>query len=384
MKFVVSIKPVEPTNRLTVDFKNPDIAFSEGGIGEFIQAYLGYTTLYKEVVVTNFRNSIPKELLQALTNQFLHGTVISFDNGNGFKQTYRCPQARKFYQYAWVPLDLSAPIPKSLAQFRFKYRGKDTTYLDAISSLTSTRFLPNEIWNALDVYSKQRIDLCREWNKGVYEYAEQWYKDLTKDAIQHNIRVWSPNLKTYLEAMSELDYERLSKSFTLREGLRPLTEQELSFLQEYGPAYGVEVPTLITRVNAHKTKHGYTQEPEYMFGGIPESEIVKAQYDARAKEKGTLLPAFVRRGLKPTVHSSDKLARDAYFNLIWIMRHANELPNNGLMPGWARCPVCHEIYRVSEGCECGAQEPIIHVSADNKFYSDAESFEDIALHNLLY
>lgn len=384
MKFIVSIKPVEPTNRLTVDFKNPDIAFSEGGIGEFIQDYLGYTTLYKEIVVTNIRSSIPKELLQALTNQFLHGTVITFESVNHFKQTYRCPQPRAFYQYAWTPLDLSAPIPRSLAEFRFIYNGKLTSYREAISSLKSTRFLPNEIWNALDVYSKRRIDLCREWNKGVYEYAEQWYKDLTKDAMPHGIKVWSPNLKTYLEAIAELDFERLSKSFTLKEGLRPLSDDELAFLQEYGPAYGVEVPTLVTRINTHKTKHGYTQEPEYMFGGVPESEIVKAQYDSRAKEKGTLLPAFVRRTLRPTVHDNAKLARDAYFNLIWIMRHAKELPNEGLMPGWARCPECHEIYRVSEGCDCGAQEPIIHVTADNKFYSDTESFEDITLRDLLY
>ena len=386
MKLIITIKPVEPINRLTIDFNDPAFWTSDNpyALDDFLKAYLGYTTLYKEVVVKNFKSAIQKNILQALTNQYLHGTVITFESKGGFKKTYTCPHPRKFYQYAWTPLDLTAPIPKSLANFRFEYQGKETTYLDAIKSLPSTRYLPNEIWNALDVYSRQRIDRCREYNKGIYEYAEEWYKQLTKDALPHKIQVWSPNKKTYLEAMAELDFERTSKNFILKEGLRPLTENELSFLQEYGPAYGIEIPTLITRINSHKTDHGYTQEPEYIFGGVPESELNKTIYDPRNAEKGNALPGFVRRTLRPQVHENDKLARDAYFQLIWIMKHAKDLPNEGLMPGWARCPKCHKIYRESEGCECGAQMPITFVSANNKFYSDAESFEDILLHDLLY
>jgi hypothetical protein len=46
------------------------------------------------------------------------------------------------------------------------------------------------------------------------------------------------------------------------------------------------------------------------------------------------------------------------------------------MPGWRRCPECHELYREHEGCECGACPPIHLISADNLFYSNAEAYED--------
>ena len=379
MKMIVTFEPVVPTNRLTIDGRNPEV---NENFQDFVNQYLNYTTLYKEIVVKlHNRVSVNADLLRALTAQYLHGCAITFE----LKQTqytYQVSNPSKLYIYKWTPFDFSKPIPSALAKYTFNYQGKRTTYLDAINSLPHLRYIPNEIWNAIDQYSQERIETCKKFNLGYYPYAEEWYKQLTKDALEQGVRVISPNKKTYYEATAELDFERTSRNFVLKKGLRPLTEDELIYLEKYAPAYGVEIPKLVTRINSRKTAHGWTQEPEYVVAPISEGEINRCIYDPRNNNQ---LPGFVRKTLMPKVQdATDKQLRDAYFNLIWIMRHANELPNKGLMPGWAMCPVCHEIYRESEGCDCGAQEPITFVSADNKFYSNAESFEDITLRELLY
>ena len=374
MKYVVKIEKVIPDKKLIIDFFNPDI--QEQGIEEFVKAYLPYTTLYTVVEIKNFIN-IPAVLLERLTNQYLHGTEISIETPKQhFKQVYKCPKARGFYRYNWAPFSLSDPIPKSLANFKFTYNGKETTYLDAIQTLPNTRYIPNDIWNALDVYSRERIDTCRKYNEGVYSFAEEWFKQLTKDAIQHNMRVISPNKKTYFEAIAELDFERqLKDNYTLQAGLRNLTEEELTFLHKYAPAYGVAIPQLVTRINTRKTKHGYTQEPEIVVTQLTESDYNRTLRDDRLREKGTQLPWHVRRTLMPQVSDNQRLLREAYANLIWIMRHASQLPNNGLIDGYARCPHCHQIYHEAVGCDCEQTPAVEFLSTPNLFYSDAGSYE---------
>ena len=373
MKNIVKFQIVNPEGSVTLDNYNPDFKYLE--LDELLNQYLPYTKLFVSITVKNFL-SISKELMSRLTNQYLHGAEITFETpSRGFKQTYKLHPSfcRPFYAYFWKPLDLSAPIPKSLAEFEFEYKGKRTTYLNAIKTLTSTRYLPDEIWNALDEYSKQRINTCKEYNQGIYGCAEEWYNQLMHDCIDHNMKMYSPNQKTYLEVMAEINFEQECKEMQLQKGLRPLTEDELLFLYKYAPAYGIEIPTFRWKINSRKTEHGYTQEPERVLNGMSTADWNKVIYDARNAKKGNILPLFVRQGLNVRECQNDKLIREAYFQLKWIMKH---MKDDALMPGYKRCPKCHKLYRESEGCECGYCKPIEFIQAENLFYGNSSAYED--------
>lgn len=365
MKNIVKFQSIQPTGIITIDtYSN---AFQELELHELLEMCLPYTKLFEKIIIKNF-TTIPTELLERLTNQYLHGAEIVVETPRrNFNRSYKVFKAKPFYAYKWTPLDLSAPIPKSLANFQFVYNGKLTTYLEAIKTLHSTRYLPNEIWNALDEYSRQQIDKCREFNRGDYSFAEEWYKNLMKDCFNANIKVFSPNKKTYFEAMAEIDFE---KSFEyLEKGQRALTDSELEFLAKFAPAYGVEVPEFMWRVNSRKTDHGYTEEPERVYCGMSNSDWNKVIYDAR----NINLPNNVRQNLTTRSYTNDKLLRDAYFQLTWLIKN---LKDEALMSNWKRCPECHQLYKESEGCECGACPPIDFVEANNLFYGDGGEYED--------
>lgn len=369
MKNIVRFNVVKPQGRVTIDASNPDFKYLE--FEDVLNQLLPYTRLFEEIIIKNF-TVIPENLLNRLTNQYLHGACVTFNvPAKRFLKSYKTPHFKALYAYSWKPLDLTAPVPKSLAEFVFEFKGKKTTYLNAIKTLTSTKYLPTEIWNALDVYSRQQIDKCRKYNRGDYSLAEVWFKDLMKDHMQNGLKVFSPNRKTYFEAIAEIDFDRDCSMYQLRKGLRPLTPAELTFLRQYAPAYGVEIPTFKWKINSRKTDHGYTEEPEVCLVHMSSDDWTKVSYDPRNENN---LPAFVRQNLVIHECENDKLLRDAYFQLIWIIKN---LKDEGLMPGWKRCPECHEIYREHEGCECGACQPITFINADNLFYSNAEAYEDI-------
>lgn len=369
MKYIATFSPIEPKDCVTIDAYNTE--FQNLEIRDFLDTYLPYTKLFEQVTVKNF-TTIPALILERLTNQYLHGTVITVSTPRKhFEKSYKTAHAKPFYTYSWKPYDLTMPIPKSLAEFVVEYQGKRTTYREAVSTLKTTKFIPNELWKALDVYSKQRIDKCRAFNRGDYSLAELWYKELLKDCRKSNISVFSPNAKTFYEAMAEIDFERDCKMFQLRDGLRPLNQEELTFLRKYAPAYGVEIPTFKWNYTSRKTAHGYTEEPQVCLAGMSSDIWDKVIYDFRKDDN---LPGFVRQGYKIQEVESQKLLRDAYFQLTWLMKH---LGDDFLMPGWKRCPECHELYREHEGCECGACPSIEFINAENLFYGNAEAFEDI-------
>lgn len=370
MKNIVKFTSIKPQGRVTIDAYNPDFQF---GFDSILEQLLPYTRLFEYITIKNF-TTIPEVLLNRLTNQYLHGAQIEFITpSKSFNKVYEIKVSKPFYSYKWEPLDLSKPIPKSLAQFQFEYKGKLTTYLDAIKTLTSNKYLPNEIWVALDTYSKQQIDKCREYNKGEYSFAEEWFKELMKDCMSHNVKMFSPNKKTYYEAIAELNFDKECESARLTNGLRPLSDEELLFLKKYANAYGVEIPKFQWKVNSRKTEHGYTQEPERVFCGMSNTDWSKVIWDSRNANKGNILPKFVRQGLTIKEQDNDKFLRDAYFQLQWIIKN---LKDSGLMPGYKRCPKCHEIYKESDGCECGYCKSIKFINADNLFYGITSTYED--------
>lgn len=369
MKNIVRFQITKNQGNVTIDNYNPFVKENEWN--DILNTLLPYTRLFEKITIKNFI-SIPEELLNRLTNQYLHGAEIVFSTpSRDFEKSYKVPHSRPFYSYSWQPLDLSKPVPKSLATFTFKFNGKDTTYLDAIKTLKSTKYLPNDIWNALDIYSKQQIDKCREYNRGNYDFAEMWYKQLMKDCIANNIKMYSPNAKTYFEATAEITFEKDCADLQLEQGLRPLTNAELIFLHKYAPAYGVEIPQFLFRYNTRKTAHGYTEEPERVLSAMSSEDWVRVMFDPRNDNN---LPRNIRQNLTVQSTENNKLLRDAYFQLKWIMKN---LKDNGLMPGYKRCPVCHEIYREHDGCDCGAVQSIEFIQADNLFYGNAATYEDI-------
>jgi hypothetical protein len=374
MKNIVKFKQTNPQGAIVIDGYNPE--FANLSQPEFLNLVLPYTKLYEKVVIKNFY-TLSQELLNRLTVQYLHGATVIIDTPKrNFRKEYTLRHPKAFYTYYFEPLDLSKPIPKSLANFKFNYT-KDLviTYLQAVQNkyITSAHYMPESIWKALDDYSKAQIEKCKQFNLGDYDCAEQWYKDLMHDCIAHGLKMFSPNKKTYYEVTAEIDFEKCKE--VLPAGLRPLNQEELSFLHKYAPAYGVEIPKFMWRYNTRKTDHGYTEEPERVYGGMSNTDWSKVIYDYRNAQRNpeTILPKNVRGGLRVQSMDNDKLIREAYTQLVWLMKH---MKDEALMPGYKRCPVCHEIYKESQGCECGACPGYDFIPADNLFYGDSSSYED--------
>lgn len=367
MKNIIRFKNVKPEGNVTLDYYND--AFREFDIEEIIKMYLPYSRLFEHITIKNF-TTLPETLIKALTNQYIHGAeIIITTPQRKFNKSYSVRHPAKFYAYKWEPLDLKKPIPKSLAEFRFIYQGKSVTYLDAIKTLTSTAFLPNEIWNALDVYSKSQIDKCREYNKGDYSLAEDWYKELMHDCYDSGLKMYSPNPKTYYEVTAEREFDKFCEADRLPEGLRPLNDNELCFLRKYAPIYGVEIPTFKWKFNSRKTDAGYTQEPEYVTCGTSTVDWTHIIFDKRNDN----LPKFVRQGMVVRENKSDKKLREAYFQLTWLIKN---LGDKALMPNYHRCPECHEIYHEVDGCPCGYCKGVRVTDADNLFYGIHNTYED--------
>lgn len=366
MKNIVKFEIVKPQGNVYIDGNNP--IFSELSFKEVLNQLLPYTRIFENIYVRNF-TAYGAELLSRLTNQYLHGCNIVFETpSRKFEHSFKLNNAPAFYSYKWVPLDLSKPVPRSLADFKFKYRGEETTYLQAIKSLHNTTYLPNEIWVALDTYSQNRINQCRRHNQGDYEMAELWYKDLMKLANAHGIKCFSPNKKTYYEVTAELIFEKDCKVF--QQAVTPLTDQELAFLQANARAYGISIPKFQWRINTRKTDHGYTQEPEVCYLGMSASDISRATYDPRNNNN---LPKFARHGLQIKELDNTYLLRQAYDNLMWII---NNCGDDMLMDGYKRCPKCGELHLESQGCGCGYCKPIEYISADNLLYGISSTYED--------
>ena len=46
-----------------------------------------------------------------------------------------------------------------------------------------------------------------------------------------------------------------------------------------------------------------------------------------------------------------------------------------------RCPECGDVHHISEACFCGHDQPIEFISADNLFYSNASTYEELGIYN---
>lgn len=419
MKKIAVFETIAPTGHIVIDMHNP--IFNVEGLTlddttallEQVYAELLPTgRIFERITLKNF-DHLESELLKRLTMPYIFGSEIVIDTPKKhFNMTYHNDHPRKYYRYTFKDLDLSAPIPKSLANFKFEFNGTPTTYLQAISHLTSTRYLPNEIWKALDQYSQQRINEMKAHNMGGYDIAEQWYKQLIKDTQKTPIKVYSPNKKSYFEAMAELNFTKDCQQYRLQDNEQPLTQEQLDYLHKYAPIYGLEIPTLKYRYATRKTEHGWTCEPEICHCGMSTNDYNQTTFDGRNRNKYNTMPNIksnveydarnnnykinskittheynheidnpqrqpmphnIRDGLRIREIDNDKMLLDTYNNLKWIIENMGD---DALMPNWKRCPHCGKLYNIHDGCECGAIPPIEFINADNLFYSNASTYED--------
>lgn len=375
MKYIVKLRKVEPENEITINAKNE--IFKYLGLEEVLTEQIPYTKVFKRIIVENF-TTLPTILLTRLSQQYIHGAEIIIKTPEKhFKNSYKLSNAQPLVAYGWCPLNLSDPIPKSLANFKFEFGNREITYQQAIDEkiLNNSYYMPNEIWKALDDYSQKRIKYCQKKNQTDFSLAEEWYKLLYKQTKVFNIKMYSPNAKTAYEADAEVEFlHEITNNCRLEKGLQPLNEEQIAFLRKYARAYGVEIPTFQWKINSRKTKHGYTQEPERVLNGMSHTDWEQVIVDQRNVNRGlTYKPGFVRQGLVVKETENDKFIRDAYFQLLWIMKHMGD---KALMPGYKRCPVCHKIYREHDGCECGACPPIEIVHADHLLYGISSTYED--------
>ena len=352
-KKIISISKCEYTKELTLDYRASlamEIPFEV-----YAQECIDNSIAYKLIKVSNCK-TVGSTLASLLTPHYLAGTVIEID---GVRFVNPNPKTR--YKYSWVDFNKYA-IPKSLAGRKV---GK-TTFLEEIQKVRGN-FLPNNLWTAIDEYSQERIAKCKEHNTFDFSRAESWYKELMGCGA---FKFYSPNTKTRYEFEAEQEFAKCFEQ--LPDGLRPLDECEKAFLRTYAPAYGIELQTFDWRINSRKTKHGYTQEPERLYRALSQSDAERAYADPRNKDKGNYLPKFIRDGLKVKSNENEKLLRDAYMSLIWMLRQKDD---SFLMPGYRRCPICHKIYREIDGCD-GHIQPIEFINADNLLYGISSTYED--------
>ena len=352
-KKIISIKKCEYIKELTLDYKasyHMQIPFEV-----YAKECIDNSIAYKTIVVKNC-DTVGSTLTSLLTPHYLAGTTIEID---GVRFINPCPKTR--YQYNWVDFNRFA-IPKSLANRKVG----QTTFLEEISKVRGN-FIPNNLWTAIDDYSKERIAKCKEHNTFDFSRAENWYKELMGCGA---FKFYSPNTKTRYEFEAEQEFANSLEQ--LPDGLRPLDESEKAFLRTYAPAYGIELQTFDWRINTRKTKHGYTQEPERIYKALSQADAERAYVDPRNKDKGVYIPKFCRDGLKIKSNENEKLLRDAYLSLMWMLRQKDD---SLLMPGYRRCPICHKIYRETDGCD-GHIAPIEFINADNLLYGISSTYED--------
>lgn len=363
MKKIINIKKANYNTELTIDYRSAynTAEFTETPLNVIIDNYINPTESYKTIELVHCKSLAGSTLIK-LTPHYLAGTSIII-NGKEFKT--QAPRQR--YNYEWIPFD-KTKIPKSLAEYKVRQNNEVKTFLE-IMQKTTNNYIPNECWKAIDEYSKERIEKCKTYNTTNYELAEDWYKQLIKCK---DFKTFCNNTKVWIEAQAEEAFEK-SKEL-LQKGLRPLNDEEIRFLQTYAPAYGVEIQTFDWRYDYRKTKYGYTQEPVRIYTAIPENEYERTIYDGRNAKKNTgeKVPFNILKNYRVRSERNEKLLRDAYFQLRWIMKH---LKDEGLVPGYKRCPVCHKIYRENEGCE-GHVAPLEQIQADNLFYGIMNEYSD--------
>ena len=369
-KKIIKLVKVVKDKALTIDSKNPAFwNLSPEEKDSLILDYLPFTSSYEVITFRNVR-SISADIVLRLGYAYAHGTkIVLINDKTNLHKTYQHKHAKPLLRYEWQDFNFSQAIPKSLAETSIN----NMLFIEYITEVAKKnnllRFIPKEVWQHLDDYSKDRIEFCKKYNSPTLELLEKFYKLVQKDCLKHKVFFKSPNAKTYFESLAELDFEDACAKHRIADSDR-LTPEQQAFLYANARFYDVQIPNFEWRINTRKTKDGYTEEPEQVVGGMSTYDWTKVIYDPRNENQ---LPAFARHNLIVKSCPSAKLEKDAYNTLMYLIK---TLGDNALASGYHRCPECHKIYHETDGCPCGHCEPITFLDADNMFYGIANTYED--------
>ena len=373
-KKIIKIEQAQKNGQIIIDFKNP----------QKNQILIDMENTTPAIIIIKNCKYFNQQLAKVLQNYYIRGSQIVIDYDNQ-QATIINENPKPYYNYSFINLDLSKPMPKSLAEYELFYKGKKTTYRQAIATLTSQNYLPNEIWVAIDNYNQSRINALKEYNKIIdFEKLEQFYKKLQNASLDLRFQFYSPNEKTYFETIAEREFIKDCQNLPQFENLPQYTEQMencdwLQFLRTNAHYYGVDIPKFYYKTNTRKTKDGYTQEPQRVYCDMSTNERNRTIYDPRNKDG---LPKFARHNLQVKSCENSNLLYEAYKNLKWLI---DNLGDEALDPNYKRCPHCGKIYNINKGCEnCEKIPPIEFVNAENLFYSNANTYEDNLLFNDTY
>lgn len=373
IKKIVNITQVTPNGEVIIDARNP--LFSNVDFISAINNFIPQNRVFEKITLKNF-TIVNKDLLRILGTHYAHGTEITLHTPkNNFCKSYKMAKGKPYYNYNFVNFDFTAPIKKSLANFQFEHNGAMTTYLNEIKQLKTTNYIPNHIWQAIDKYSQSRITEMNNYNKDIYDIVELFYKKVLKDGKQSSIVVFSPNEKTYFEAVAELDFDKRLADYRLQDDEKPLTTEQKDFLFKYAKYYDVDIKPFMWRYNTRKTNHGYTQEPEIVTHDMGTTDWARVIYDPRNENKdGEKLPKAIRHNLTIKAIENEKNLLNAYNQLKWLI---DNMGDDALNPNYKRCSHCNELYNIHSGCEnCEKIPPIEFLQANNLFYGDTSQYED--------
>lgn len=281
-------------------------------------------------------------LIKTITPAYLRGSKITV-NGVEFPTCQRNPQ----YFYQWqekVPSTLPAHLKEAYKSF--KLRGS--------------------LYQELVEWNQSRIARATEASKFKWHLAEDFYKQLYKALTPSNIRVQSPNKKTFYEAVAELDIENILKPQA------SLTDEEQLYLtnasvNNYIRAFGLQDTSVVIGTHHRTTPHGTTDEPILISSYDIEASITASSF--RKKDDRELEGYIDDNGFEVKQWNSSSSAvvdcpykhRENIETLKWFLSQPRDIQKEFLMPGWHFCPMCGELYHENEGCYDRTFEDICHI-----------------------
>lgn len=294
-------------------------------------------------------------LIKTITPAYLRGTKITV-NGIEFPICSRNPQ----YFYQWQDR-VPSSLPEHLKNAYRNYNLREALYQELVE------------WN------QSRIARATEASKFKWFLAEDFYKQLFKSLP--NIKVLSPNKKTFYEAMAELDIESI---------LRPqsaLTDEEQSYLNfaevnNYIRAFGLQNTSVMLGTHHRTTPHGTTDEPILISAYDIQQAVTASSFN---RKDGRELEGYVDDdGFEVKSWNSSHSAivtlpakqRENIETLKWFLSQPKDIQTEFLMPGWHFCPECGRLYHENEGCYDGdvCHVPEIEFVPYNENHSDEEDY----------
>lgn len=303
---------------------------------------------------------ITEILLRTITPCYLRGSKIKINNIE-FKPCKNNPQ----YFYSWID-KIPSSLPQHLKDAYKSFKLRDNLYQELVE------------WN------QQRIQLAEKHSRFKWNFVEDFYKDIFKTF--QNIRVQSPNKKTFFEATAELNFDNWCPK---TQALSEAEQRNIDIIeqQHYARAFGLQITELQYSFRHRTTKHGTTEEITLVSDADINSATTSNSYSKHINQQQEgyvddegfkVFSWLTTTKLRATSHTKE---RENIKTIKWILNLPKSEQETFLLPGWHFCPVCNKLYYENEGCSTIDRNgnEIIHVEAVdfvpyNENHSDEEEY----------